>query len=160
MPKVTIYLPDELAEHVRAVGISMSPVCQKALEEQVRKVNAALGVDREARNIAERLLTTAGGERSGRYAEGFVLGVKWASESATLSELRHLVELDVTVTGAVQFEGTHSFPQFLGRQPGYESWAKFEPTPASNQFRLERDPWMDGVIAGAWEVYTRVTPYL
>lgn len=40
MAKVTIYLPDELAEKVRASGISMSPVCQRALDEEVERMQA------------------------------------------------------------------------------------------------------------------------
>jgi ATP-dependent Clp protease ATP-binding subunit ClpA len=38
MPKVNVYLPDELAEAVRAAGIPVSTVCQRALEEAVRSV--------------------------------------------------------------------------------------------------------------------------
>jgi uncharacterized glyoxalase superfamily protein PhnB len=51
MGKVTIYLPDELADAVRRTGISMSPVCQRALDEEVaradlefRRVIPTLGV--------------------------------------------------------------------------------------------------------------------
>jgi post-segregation antitoxin (ccd killing protein) len=40
LAKVTIYLPDDLAERVRASGISMSPVCQRALQEEVEKMQA------------------------------------------------------------------------------------------------------------------------
>ncbi len=36
MAKVTVYLPDELAERVRASGITMSPVCQRALREAIK----------------------------------------------------------------------------------------------------------------------------
>ena len=31
MPKINVYLPDDLAERVKALGISPSPVCQAAL---------------------------------------------------------------------------------------------------------------------------------
>jgi ATP-dependent Clp protease ATP-binding subunit ClpC len=41
MPKVNVYLPDELANAVREAGIPVSPVCQKALSEAVRAVGKA-----------------------------------------------------------------------------------------------------------------------
>jgi ATP-dependent Clp protease ATP-binding subunit ClpC len=41
MPKVNVYLPDDLAAAVREAGIPVSPVCQRALAEAVRTVGAA-----------------------------------------------------------------------------------------------------------------------
>ncbi len=38
MPKINVYLPDELAEAVREAGIPISVVCQRALELAVRRV--------------------------------------------------------------------------------------------------------------------------
>jgi ATP-dependent Clp protease ATP-binding subunit ClpA len=38
MPKINVYLPDDLAVSVRQAGIPVSPVCQQALVEAVRKV--------------------------------------------------------------------------------------------------------------------------
>ncbi len=35
MAKLAVYLPDDLAEQVRAAGVSPSPVCQRALAEAV-----------------------------------------------------------------------------------------------------------------------------
>ncbi|MFC6022475.1 Clp protease N-terminal domain-containing protein [Plantactinospora solaniradicis] len=40
MPKINVYLPDELAEAVRASGVPVSAVCQRALEQAVRRVTA------------------------------------------------------------------------------------------------------------------------
>ncbi|WP_422773556.1 Clp protease N-terminal domain-containing protein [Plantactinospora sp. WMMC1484] len=40
MPKINVYLPDELAEAVRVAGIPVSAVCQRALEQAVRRVTA------------------------------------------------------------------------------------------------------------------------
>ena len=41
MPKINVYLPDDLATAVREAGIPVSPVCQKALAEAVRRVGRA-----------------------------------------------------------------------------------------------------------------------
>ncbi|WP_433084641.1 Clp protease N-terminal domain-containing protein [Dactylosporangium sp. CA-052675] len=40
MPKINVYLPDELAEAVKATGIPVSAICQRALEQAVRRVTA------------------------------------------------------------------------------------------------------------------------
>jgi ATP-dependent Clp protease ATP-binding subunit ClpA/post-segregation antitoxin (ccd killing protein) len=40
VPKINVYLPDELAEGVRATGLPVSAVCQRALEQSVRRVTA------------------------------------------------------------------------------------------------------------------------
>jgi ATP-dependent Clp protease ATP-binding subunit ClpC len=41
VPKINVYLPDDLAASVRAAGIPVSPVCQQALAEAVRSVSEA-----------------------------------------------------------------------------------------------------------------------
>lgn len=41
MPKINVYLPDDLASAVRAAGVPVSPVCQRALSEAVRRVTLA-----------------------------------------------------------------------------------------------------------------------
>ena len=40
MPKINVYLPDELAEAVREAGVPVSAICQRALEQAVRRITA------------------------------------------------------------------------------------------------------------------------
>ena len=40
MPKINVYLPDELAEAVRAANLPVSAICQRALEQAVRRMAA------------------------------------------------------------------------------------------------------------------------
>jgi ATP-dependent Clp protease ATP-binding subunit ClpC len=40
MPKVNVYLPDDLADAVRETGVPVSKVCQRALEQAVRDVRS------------------------------------------------------------------------------------------------------------------------
>jgi ATP-dependent Clp protease ATP-binding subunit ClpA len=40
MPKINVYLPDDLAEAVRESGVPVSAVCQHALEQAVRRITA------------------------------------------------------------------------------------------------------------------------
>lgn len=45
MPKISVYLPDELADAVRDAQVPVSAVCQSALERAVREIAAARGAD-------------------------------------------------------------------------------------------------------------------
>jgi ATP-dependent Clp protease ATP-binding subunit ClpA len=38
MPKINVYLPDDLADAVRETGLPVSPICQRALELAVRRI--------------------------------------------------------------------------------------------------------------------------
>jgi ATP-dependent Clp protease ATP-binding subunit ClpA len=40
MPKINVYLPDELAEAVKDAGVPISAICQRALEQAVRRITA------------------------------------------------------------------------------------------------------------------------
>jgi ATP-dependent Clp protease ATP-binding subunit ClpC len=40
MPKINVYLPDELADAVRETGVPISAICQRALEQAVRRMTA------------------------------------------------------------------------------------------------------------------------
>ena len=58
MPKINVYLPDDLAEAVKDSGIPVSAICQRALEQAVRRVtairSAVLG-DLSAEDLAAQL---------------------------------------------------------------------------------------------------------
>jgi len=40
MPKINVYLPDDLADAVRDAGLPVSAICQRALEFAVRRITA------------------------------------------------------------------------------------------------------------------------
>lgn len=40
MPKINVYLPDELSEAVKEAGVPVSAICQRALEQAVRRLTA------------------------------------------------------------------------------------------------------------------------
>lgn len=58
MPKINVYLPDDLAEAVKEAGVPVSAVCQRALEQAVRRVTA----------IRETALADLDGEPTGALA--------------------------------------------------------------------------------------------
>ncbi len=58
MPKINVYLPDDLAEAVRDSGIPVSAICQRALEQAVRRVTAireAVLTDLDPETLATRM---------------------------------------------------------------------------------------------------------
>ncbi|SNY56178.1 Clp protease N-terminal domain-containing protein [Paractinoplanes atraurantiacus] len=58
MPKINVYLPDDLADAVRESGIPVSAICQRALEQAVQRVAAirdATAHDLDPAALAERL---------------------------------------------------------------------------------------------------------
>jgi ATP-dependent Clp protease ATP-binding subunit ClpA len=60
MPKINVYLPDDLAESVRETGLPVSPICQRALEQAVRRITTvrqAVLTDVDPAWLAERLPT-------------------------------------------------------------------------------------------------------
>ena len=67
MPKINVYLPDDLAAAVRAAGFPVSPVCQQALADAVRAVTRAR---RTIEAIRDPGFDPAGHPALGRGLEG------------------------------------------------------------------------------------------
>ncbi|GAB2615566.1 hypothetical protein Aab01nite_27970 [Paractinoplanes abujensis] len=57
MPKINVYLPDDLAESVRESGIPVSAICQRALEQAVQRVTTirATILDDLSGDLSDRL---------------------------------------------------------------------------------------------------------
>jgi ATP-dependent Clp protease ATP-binding subunit ClpC len=90
MPKVNIYLPEDLYEAVKAAGLPVSPICQRALETAVRKVTAI----KETANLdLDEVEPTAQLERFTAKARTVVDGaIRMAKESdQTVVTTRHLL---------------------------------------------------------------------
>lgn len=90
MPKVTIYLPDQLAAEVKAAGISVSPVCQRALEQEVRIMEATKINESEIREAAMRLRSEEADETRQAREDGTADGRRWMLHWAKPSELRRM----------------------------------------------------------------------
>ncbi|MCY1142293.1 type II toxin-antitoxin system CcdA family antitoxin [Actinoplanes sp. Pm04-4] len=63
MPKINVYLPDDLAEAVRETGVPVSAVCQRALDQAVRRITAirqAVLTDVDAAALAEQFPSLTG----------------------------------------------------------------------------------------------------
>jgi ATP-dependent Clp protease ATP-binding subunit ClpA len=65
MPKINVYLPDDLADAVRDTGVPVSAICQRALEQAVKRITAirqttALDLLSDAEDPAGRLRVFTG----------------------------------------------------------------------------------------------------
>lgn len=58
MPKVNIYLPDDLTEQARAAGLPLSSVCQQAIRDELDRVTRRAATDARAA-LADYVQTTA-----------------------------------------------------------------------------------------------------
>jgi len=94
MAKTSIYLPDELAEQVRAHGIPVSEVAQAALRKAVKDAEIKENVMTDIRAVAERLRANRGevteADRS-RAAKARAYGDKWARTCASADDLGYVV---------------------------------------------------------------------
>ncbi|GIF17442.1 ATP-dependent Clp protease ATP-binding subunit ClpC [Actinoplanes tereljensis] len=63
MPKINVYLPDDLADAVRDSGVPVSAICQRALEQAIRRMQAIREVslsDLDPASFSERLPSFTG----------------------------------------------------------------------------------------------------
>ena len=136
MPKINVYLPDDLAEAVREAGIPVSAVCQRALEQAVRRVTAirqtALGdlsgadagltqFTARAREVLRLSVERAAGEPTvgsghilaGMLAEGrnLGLGVLRSMDIEPARVERDLFERSVTEPGSAEQGGERRFSE-------------------------------------------------
>lgn len=156
MAKVTIYLPDELEAEVRSAGISMSPVCQNALKEAVMEAMLSAQASTEVEAVAERLRASREVEKRDERTEGRQLGVRWAKEAATLSELLWAAEVATAFWYSVWVDvDDGTLVDFLSEEKGWEFRANDE-----GRVSFERSPFMVAFLEGATDVYQEVRPLL
>jgi len=154
MPKATVYFPDELFEAARNFDISFSPVCQKAMEEEVRRRRAASEAREDLVVVATRLMRTRVEDQERDFATGFNLGARWARDHASLAELQNLVEMVRAGATSVELDQDHSLPVFLAGH-------YWDDDPAPQAFtRLGERAFDRGILSGAVEVFDAVQPYL
>ena len=152
MPKVNVYLPDDLADEARAAKLSLSPICQKAIRKELKKVQAKQAATKELEAVAARLNDTIDDEENDeQWDDGRDDGVAWAQMYATAAELRSIVT-DFEPGRGGDFEN-HSICRFMGDKTG------------DNVFSVghnddEAGPYWSAFIAGAREVLEAVEPLL
>ena len=154
MPKATVYFSEELLEAARRYEISLSPLCQRAVEAEIGRARAAAEARSDLTAVAARLLRTRAEDQERDFAGGFELGARWARDHATLAELENIVEMIHAHAPVVVLPAEHSLPLFL-------TGHYWESDPAPDAFtRLGEQAFDRGVLAGAVEVFDAVQPYL
>ncbi|GAA2690418.1 MULTISPECIES: Clp protease N-terminal domain-containing protein [Actinosynnema] len=81
MPKINVYLPDDLAETVRALDVPVSAICQRALEQSVRRVAAIRAADPADLSGLERV--------TDRFRGALALAAARATGEVGTSDLLH-----------------------------------------------------------------------
>lgn len=97
MAKTSIYLPDDLAEQVRAHGIPVSEVAQAALRQAVKDAEIKESVMTDIQAVADRMKGILAADEAAAQAAAAQVrerGVRWAREHATAAELEYLVTYD------------------------------------------------------------------
>jgi post-segregation antitoxin (ccd killing protein) len=126
MAKTSIYLPDDLAEQVRAYGIPVSEVAQTALRQAVKDAEIKGSIMTNIQAVADRMKGIIAAETETKGAEIRKLGTKWARESATAGELEYLATYDK----ADGFNAPISLVMYLDTGapfgPSRPYWAEFQ----------------------------------
>ncbi len=154
--RVNVYLPDDLAEAVRETGIPVSAICQKALQQEVRKVQAQKEAGSDLEQVAARLKQTRADKEQRDYQQGFGLGVRWAKEQATEAELAWAAETAKEHWISLGINGDNSLLEFLEAELDLD----FNQGGAWKTVAWRRDPFMVGLLEGAAEICRNVTPLL
>ena len=153
MPKITVYLPDDLATDVKAAGIAVSPVCQRALEEEVKKETAlrALRDDERLAAARERLLATTATED---LDLGRQQGREWALQMADQKELRRIAAL---VEGQLWYPGATWDEKAFDNKDEWPTAAAWLYGPKT-EFDDPEDwaAFLDGFVLGAAEVWDAI----
>ncbi|MFF8844557.1 hypothetical protein ACF08N_17890 [Streptomyces sp. NPDC015127] len=155
MPKINVYVPHTLAERIKAVGLSVSPVCQRALEEEVRRMEAQQKASAELLEVAARLRATRpedglSGEEASR---GHEAGLNWARTTATYEELSEVAGLGVHGWSVMPVPGDHTLAPAL-RAAGY-------PQGADGAFELSiQDRWVRAMVSACADVWREVAPVI
>ncbi len=144
MPKVNVYLPDDLAEQVKRLAVPVSATCQHALTQEVRRMEALRTATTDIEATAKRLRGTVEEQDTEHRQDGLEAGTEWAKTYATWSELEDLVRWD----GDIRLDDDHSLIGFMQHRDyhgiEFSTW----------------EPYWQGFLEGAEKVRETVRPLL
>ena len=152
MPKLNIYLPDALYQAVKEAEIRVSGICQQALEAELVRASALAAAEKPVEIIVDHLRSHVREDDNTRYARGVELGVRWATELATLAEMEE-------VRGWTQHPwrqlplhpDKHTLPQVYCHEMEL-------PAPVPGEaFWFERSPYIQGLVDGIARIHEQVT---
>ncbi len=157
MPKINVYVSDALAERIRIAGVAISPVCQRALEEEVRRIEAQRSADEIVIQMVKRFRSTEGltdPDDVARDADGYAAGTHWALHVASSFELAELAGIGT--------HGSEQIPVNRAQAGLYEILAEagFSSDSETNRVLSASDPWGRGFLRACQELWQRVQPLM
>ena len=157
MPKLNVYVSESLSARIRDAGVAVSATCQRALEEEVRRIDAQRAADERVRRMADRLRTlriTQRPDDDERESDGHTAGLDWATNVATIHELTEVVK-----AGEV---GHFELP--VGRDSGSLERVLADagvPSDSETQRVVSTlDPWGRGFLQACQEMWHKVRPLM
>jgi post-segregation antitoxin (ccd killing protein) len=155
VPKVNVYLPDELAAEARDAQLSLSAVCQEAIRKELHRLDAQRRASEDIQAVVERLRQTISEKEDVQRSKGRADGVEWAREWASMRELRFSATEYEPVRGG-QLDAEH-FPTLCAFVGAAERANVISVTISDEG---EEGVYWDGFIAGAVEVLDQVEALL
>jgi hypothetical protein len=173
VPKVNVYLPEDLATAVRAAGISVSPICQRALQDELHRREMERVLPTDLQHVLERLRRTLPPQPR---ADG-------ALDAAALEEDQAGRQAGAVWVSA--YANAHEIPELLGvTDPAGDYWGELDPPEEDptlgpfastlrrffatyqggayqNRLPLKQDtPFTEGFLAGVREIWDKLQPHL
>src|SRR5258708_7816585 len=119
MPRVTLYVPDDLKARMDEAGeaINWSAVAQRAFREAVA-LNSLRKEPTDMNEVVERLRASKERVQEADEETGKAAGAQWARETAEFDELKRVAEL------ALRLEALGGERDLLQQTLGPERWAE------------------------------------
>jgi post-segregation antitoxin (ccd killing protein) len=149
MSSASVYLSKSLSEAVKRLGIPVSSVCQQALRDEVRKLEALERFHEKdaVREGARRLRGARGTESQEAQAEGYDCGLDWAINVAEEPELRAAVEIS-KVPWVTLHVTEEEWPTLFRELESLDGRSYTD-----EDIHWEREPFMLGFVRGAVDAY-------
>lgn len=152
----SISLADTLISII-AGKLTPESALQSALNVPGATQTSASAATSLSETVARRLLTTARPVETGpvvpKWDDGVALGEQWATTTASIDELSDIKTINQDDWSALKLETGHSLVEQLRSQG-------MIPDGVDGPLQLERDAFVEGIVAGAIQVFGSATPHL
>ena len=153
--RTSIYLPDALAEQVKAYEISISEVAQAALQVAVERAQLQEKVMSDIAAVAKRLQSGITKIMQIKYAAGRDAGIEWAKRYASLENLK-------VMSGETEEFWHHDSDliDLIAEKYDSDPNMAYDESMDDDEIRAMYDAYEQGFVKGAAEVWEAVKPLL
>lgn len=158
MPRVTIYVPDDLKARMDEAGesVNWSGVAQRAFREQALSHVTRRNPDMS--NVVERLRASKEACEEEDFNAGKTVGEKWAKEEAEYRDLTRIEELEESRQAGADLSANH-IEKALDPDIDRDEWREFWER-VSGDSSTPSPAFAEGFIAGAAAVWDEVADQL